>query len=248
MPDSLFGAGISYDEKSFLCKTKSCRCNLYFEGINMKDQKWLNVALILSVITIIYNVIEGLVSVYFGLEDETLALLGFGVDSFVEVISGLGILHMVLRMKKTDVSQRDIFERRALRITGIAFFLLTAGLVFGVVINLINDIKPETTLVGIIVSSISISTMYFLMKYKLKVGKALNSDAIIADANCTKTCFYLSFVLLASALLYEVFKVPYFDLLGSLGIAWFAFSEGREAFEKVRTNSLSCSCDHECES
>ena len=71
------------------------------------------------------------------------------------------------------------------------------------------------------------------MNAKLKVGKELKSDAIIADANCTKTCFYLSFLLLASSGLYELFQIAYIDIAGSLGIAYFAFKEGREAFEKV---------------
>ncbi|MBI9033760.1 MAG: cation transporter [Bacteroidales bacterium] len=214
----------------------------------MERSRLLNIALILSFVTVGYNIIEGLVSVYFGLTDDTLALLGFGVDSFVEVISGVGIAHMVLRMKYSEITNRDKFEKLALKITGFSFYLLTIGLLAGVVLSLVYSLKPETTMVGIIVSSISILTMYFLMKYKLKVGKELNSDAIIADANCTKTCFYLSFVLLASALLYELFQVQYFDLIGSLGIAWFAFQEGKEAFEKVRSNSLSCCCDEDCHS
>ena len=66
----------------------------------MNSAKWLNTALWLSIITIAYNIIEGLVSVYFGSTVDTLVLLGFGVDSFVEVISGIGILHMVLRMQR----------------------------------------------------------------------------------------------------------------------------------------------------
>ena len=63
------------------------------------ERKLINTALWLAIVTVVYNVIEGAVSVYFGLEDETIALLGFGVDSFVEVISGLGILHMIIRMR-----------------------------------------------------------------------------------------------------------------------------------------------------
>jgi divalent metal cation (Fe/Co/Zn/Cd) transporter len=209
--------------------------------------KLLRTAFILSLITIFYNIIEGVVSVYFGSEDETLALFGFGVDSFVEVISGIGIAHMILRMKYSKVVTRDKFEKTALRITGTVFLLLTFGLITGSVLNIISGVKPETTLVGIIVSVISIFTMYWLMTAKLKVGKALNSDAIIADANCTKTCFYLSFILLASSGLYEIFNIAYFDVLGSLGIAYFAFTEGREAFEKVRSGNLACNCDDECE-
>ena len=68
------------------------------------------------------------------------------------------------------------------------------------------------------------------MRWKISVGKKLNSDAIIADANCTKTCFYLSFILLASSGLYELLGIAWFDIAGSLGIAWFAFREGKEAF------------------
>ena len=212
----------------------------------MNHHKLLNTAFILSIITIVYNVIEGLISVYFGLDDEALSLLGFGSDSFVEVISGIGIAHMVYRMKRTNVEQRDQFERQALRITGVAFYILTFGILAGAVINLIQQSKPVTTVPGLIISGISILTMYFLLKYKLSVGKKLNSDAIIADANCTKSCLYLSIILLASSGLYEIFKIGYIDILGSLGIAWFAFKEGREAFEKVRSNKLACCCNNNC--
>ena len=200
-------------------------------------------AFILSLITIFYNIVEGIISVYFGTGDETLALLGFGVDSFVEVISGIGIAHMILRMRYSKVQSRDSFEKTALKITGTSFYLLTIGLIIGSVFNIINDVKPTTTIPGIVVASISILTMYWLMSSKLKVGKELKSDAIIADANCTKTCFYLSFILLGASGLYELFNIAYFDIIGSLGIAYFAFSEGKEAFEKVKSGNFSCSCE-----
>lgn len=205
----------------------------------------IKIALLLSLITIIYNIGEGLVSIFFGLKDETLALFGFGADSFVEVISGLGIFHMIIRMKNGTVEQRDGFERTALQITGFSFYILTAGLVLGAAMNLVLGNKPETTFAGIIISAVSILTMYFLMRSKLNVGKKLNSDAIVADANCTKTCFYLSFILLVSSLSYEILKISYLDIAGSIGIAMFAFREGKESFEKSRSEKLSCSCDDE---
>jgi len=209
----------------------------------MDKENLLKIAFTLSLFTIVYNIIEGLVSVFFGLQDETLALLGFGIDSFVEVISGLGIAHMVWRMRFSKVERRDTIERQALRITGVSFYILTIGLVAGSIINIIEKIKPETTIVGIIVSSISIVTMYYLMQYKLKVGRKLSSDAIIADANCTKTCLYLSIILLVSSGLFEIFRIGYLDILGSLGIAFFAFREGMEAFEKAKSETLTCSCN-----
>ena len=158
----------------------------------------LKLAFILSIITIFYNILEGGISTFFGAGDETLALFGFGVDSFVEVVSGFGIAHMIFRMKHTDISRRDEFELTALKITGTSFYILTTGLTIGAGLSIYYRQMPETTLIGIIVSAISILTMYVLYRYKLETGKLLNSDPIISDANCTKTCFYLSFILLGS--------------------------------------------------
>lgn len=203
-------------------------------------------ALLLSIITIVYNILEGFFSLLFGINDETLALFGFGVDSFVEVISGIGIFHMIIRMKRNPVSSRDKFERTALKITGLSFYLLSAGLIIASVLLILNNVKPETTLFGIVISIVSILTMYILLHYKLKVGKELNSDAIIADANCTKTCFYLSFILLATSLSYEVFNIGYLDIAGSLGISYFAYKEGKESLYKSKSEKLSCTCKDDC--
>ncbi|MFH0735134.1 MAG: cation transporter [bacterium] len=202
-------------------------------------------AIVLAIITVLYNIAEGLISVYFSYNDDSLALFGFGVDSFVEVISGMGILHMVLRMRQNPVEKRDRFEKTALLITGYSFYILSVGLLIGAVINIIYAKAPVTTIPGIVISLLSILTMYFLMKAKLNVGKKLNSDAIIADANCTKTCLFLSIVLLVSSLLFELFGSLYFDVIGVIGIAYFSFTEGKEAIEKVKTNNIKCSCGHD---
>lgn len=196
--------------------------------------QWLRIAFWLSMVTIIYNMIEGVVSTYFGMEDETLALFGFGVDSFVEVISGIGIAHMVYRMQTNPNAQNDRFERQALRITGFSFYLLAFGITASSVLTIIAGGQPETTRVGIIISIISIITMYALVHYKMKAGKKLNSTPIISDANCTKTCLYLSILLLVSSGLYELFRIPYIDAIGAIGIAVFAVKEGKEAFDKAK--------------
>jgi len=187
-----------------------------------------------------------MVSIYYGISDDALSLLGFGVDSLVEVISGAGILHLVIKLRKTGDESRDAFERRALIITGSAFMLLTAGLVVGSIFNIIGHTAPSTTIPGVIISALSILTMYFLMKYKLIIGRKLNSDAIIADAYCTRTCFYLSIILLLSSVLYEFFEISYIDVAGSLGIAYFAFREGLESFQKAKGKNT-CSCGDTCQ-
>lgn len=202
--------------------------------MDSKQLKLYNQAYWLSLFTIFYNIIEGLVSMLLGYRDETLALFGFGVDSFIEVMSGIGIAIMILRIRQNPFSEKSKFETVALKITGTSFYLLSAGLLAGVIINIISHHKPETTVGGIIISIISILVMMWLMKAKKKRGRSLNSDPIISDANCTRVCVYMSVVLLVSSLIYELTGFAYADVIGAAGLIYFSVSEGREAFIKAK--------------
>ena len=199
-------------------------------------------ATLLAQITIFYNLLEGIVSLYFGMADETLSLFGFGVDSFVEVLSGIGIWNMVRQMKHNPDANPGPFEEKALRITGTAFFILAAGLIITAGINLFTGHRPETTFWGIVIALISIFTMWALIHFKVKVGRQLNSNAILEDANCTKACLYLSFTLLLASVGFELTGIGGIDSIGAILIAIFAFREGRESFEKARGES--CHCEH----
>jgi len=121
----------------------------------------------LSLFTIFYNIAEGLISMILGFKDETLTLFGFGVDSFIEVMSGIGIALMILRIEQNPASSKNEFEVKALKITGTAFYLLAAGLLIGIVINIINNHRPETTIWGIIISSVSIIVMIFSVCFRI---------------------------------------------------------------------------------
>jgi divalent metal cation (Fe/Co/Zn/Cd) transporter len=201
-------------------------------------------AFALACVTIIYNVAEGLVSTYLGYEDESLALFGFGVDSFIEVISGIGIAHMVTRIWQKPGSARDPFERTALRVTGSAFYLLTAGLTASSAYNLFTGHQPETTIWGVVISSISITIMWLMILAKTRVGRQLGSEAILADAECSRVCIYMSVLLLASSAIYELTGFAYIDAIGTLGLAWLSLREGRECFQKARSEKL-CACGHD---
>ena len=196
----------------------------------------------LALFTIIYNLVEGIISVWMGADGETLALFGFGVDSFIEVISAVGIWHMLRRISANSGETRDEFEQRALRITGAAFYLLTAGLMATAAVSIYKQHRPETTLWGIIISLASISFMWYLIHQKNRVGKALGSQAILADAACSRTCLYLSVVLMISSIGYELTGIGSLDAIGAILIAWLAFREGKESFEKARGLNCSCSC------
>jgi divalent metal cation (Fe/Co/Zn/Cd) transporter len=206
--------------------------------------KLYRAANILALITIFYNILEGLFSVGLGMADEAFTLFGFGLDSFVEVISGIGVWHMIRRIQRAGDSSPDTFEQQALKITGTAFYILAIGLIITGLLNLILGHKPETTFWGIIIALVSIASMWLLIYYKVKVGSELQSQAILADAACTRTCLYLSVVLLIASAGYELTGIGGLDAAGAMVIAGFALREGREAFEKARGGVCSCSECH----
>ena len=195
--------------------------------------KYWTYAFWLALFTIFYNLAEGLISIFFGLSDETLTLFGFGVDSFIEVISGLGILAMVLRIRQNPETPRSQFEKTALRVTGTSFYLLAIGLGATAIYNFFTAHKPTTTLPGLIISIVSIGVMWALVLGKRKVGGILDSSPILADANCTMVCIYMSLVLLASSLIYQLTGFGFVDSIGALGLIYFSYSEGKESFEKA---------------
>jgi divalent metal cation (Fe/Co/Zn/Cd) transporter len=211
-----------------------------------KNSKLYAWASALAVITIFYNIAEGLVSVFFGLEDESMSLFGFGLDSFVEVVSGIGIWHMVRRIRQHGDEDPDRFEKTALRITGSAFYVLTAGLAITSIIDLYRGHRPESTFWGIVVSVTSILSMWLLIRAKVSVGSKLNSQAILADAACTRACLQLSVVLLVASVGYRFTDIGGLDSVGALIIGGLCYREGKESFEKAKTGSFACSCGGSC--
>jgi divalent metal cation (Fe/Co/Zn/Cd) transporter len=199
-----------------------------------QEVKLFKTAIQLSILTIVFNLFEGLVSVYFGYKDETLTLFGFGADSFIEMISAAGVYVMIKRIMRNPQSQHNKFETTSLQITGMSFYLLSTGLLFSVVVNLYNGNKPRTAIAGVIIALISIAAMIALIYGKQHVGKKLNSAPILADANCTRVCVYMSIVLLISSLIYELTGFGYIDSIGTIGIIYLSVKEGKEAFEKAK--------------
>ncbi len=214
-------------------------------SITSEHKKLYDFVLYLSLFTIFYNIAEGLISIAVGYSDESLTLFGFGVDSFIETISGIGIAAMVIRITNNPLSKKSQFEITALTITGWSFYVLSAGLLISAVLSVILNQEPESTFWGVIISIASIATMLVLVYYKKKLGKQLDSKAIIADANCNVVCIYMSITLLASSVLFETFRIPYIDAAGAVGLVYFSIKEGRECFEKAESLNDSCNCNHD---
>jgi divalent metal cation (Fe/Co/Zn/Cd) transporter len=206
------------------------------------ENRLFKAAFALALFTIAYNIAEAAASLYFGFSDESFTLFGFGLDSLIEVVSGTGIAAMIVRLHRNPESHRGHFEKTALKITGTSFYLLSAGLLAIAVYNLVSGHKPETTTWGIIVAVASIVIMWALIIGKRRIGRKLGSEAIMADAECTKVCLYMSLVLLFSSALYSLTGIGFAESIGTLGLAFLSLREGRECFEKAASDKY-CVCE-----
>ncbi len=153
----------------------------------------------LEYFTIAWNALEGLVAVVAGAIAGSISLVGFGIDSFIEVTSGSVLLWRMF--VDAEVQRREVNERRALRIVGVSFLLLAAYIAYESVLDLWSRRAPEHSIPGIVLACVSLIVMPLLSKAKRKVGRALGSAAMHADAKQTEFCTYLSAVLLAGLLL-----------------------------------------------
>ncbi|SRR5258708_4206600 len=153
----------------------------------------------LSYFTIAWNSLEGLIAVVAGAVAGSISLVGFGIDSFIEVISGTTLLWRMT--VDADVQRRDRNERLSLRILGICFFFLAGYVAYESCSDLISTKVPGHSISGIILACISLVVMPILSRAKKKVGYELRSAAMNADARQTDFCVYLSAILLSGLLL-----------------------------------------------
>src|SRR5215471_9253565 len=180
----------------------------------------------LEYFTIAWNAVEGLVAVGAGLFAGSISLLGFGIDSFIEVTSGSVLLW---RMSvDANVRDRERSERRALRIVGLCFLLLAFYIAFQSGSDLWYKRAPERSIPGVILACVSLAVMPLLSRSKRKVGRALNSAAMHADAKQTQFCSYLSAILLVGLILNAAFGLWWADPIAALIMVPIIAQEGFE--------------------
>ena len=171
-----------------------------------------------------YNVIEAVIAIAAGLAAGSVALVGFGLDSTVEVASGLIILW---QFRHAVPESR---ERVALRLMAVSFFALAAYVAFESARSLVGGHDPDSSPVGIGLAVASLIVMPFLSWAQRRTGKALGSDAVVADSTQTLLCTYLSGVLLVGLVLNATLGWSWADPVAGLVIAAVAVREGREAW------------------
>jgi divalent metal cation (Fe/Co/Zn/Cd) transporter len=183
----------------------------------------------LEYFTIAWNTLEGLVAVVAGAIAGSISLVGFGIDSFIEVTSGSVLLW---RMSvDEDVERRERNERRALQVVGICFLFLAVYIAYESAIDLWSRRAPEHSIPGIVLACVSLVVMPLLSRAKRKVGRALGSAAMHADAKQTEFCTYLSAILLAGLLLNTLFGLWWADPVAALIMVPIIAKEGIEGLQ-----------------
>lgn len=186
----------------------------------------------LEYFTITWNVLEGLVAVGAGTLARSISLVGFGIDSFIEVASGSVLLW---RMSvDADEQRRASREKLALRLVGTCFLLLAAYIAYESATDLWARRAPEHSIAGIVLACASLVVMPVLSNAKRKVGHALGSAAMRADAKQTEFCTYLSAILLLGLLLNAFFNVWWADPVAALIMVPIIAKEGVEGLQGKR--------------
>ena len=193
-------------------------------------------ALWLEYFTVGWNVVEAVVAIGAGVIAGSVALIGFGADSAIEVISALGLLWRLHKAgPHAAVSEESAAEKRALYVVAITFFLLASYITWEAVTSLVRREEPLTSPVGIILAALSLLIMTGLAAFKQRVGKQIGSRALVADSKETWVCSYLSLSLLLGTGAYALFGWWWADPMGALAmlpvILWQGWETLTEAHE-----------------
>jgi divalent metal cation (Fe/Co/Zn/Cd) transporter len=191
----------------------------------------------LEYFTIVWNSLEGLVALIAGALAGSISLVGFGIDSFIEVTSGATLLWRMTVDAEEQARERN--ERFSLRIVGICFLALSAYIAYESVADLISQKAPEYSIPGIILACVSLIVMPILSRAKKRVGKELSSAAMNADARQTDFCVYLSAILLAGLILNAALGWWWADPVAALIMVPIVAKEG---FDGVKGKACCDSC------
>lgn len=197
----------------------------------------------LEYLTITWNIIEAVVAIASGVAAGSIALVGFGFDSSIEVFAALVVVWQFRAEAKGGVDEAK--ERRALRLIALTFFVLAAYVSAEAARDLFSDAEAETSTVGIVMAALSLAVMPALAVAKRRTGKALRSATLTADATETFLCSWLSAVLLIGLVLNATVGWWWADPIAAIGIGALALKEGLEVWRGEGCDDEGCDSDSE---
>ena len=180
----------------------------------------------LEYFTIIYNSLEGIIAIVAGVVAGSIALVGFGFDSLIEVTSGVALLWRL--HSDADESRRERMEAITLRIVGVCFLLLAVYVTYDSVKSLIRREAPIESVPGIVLAAVSLIVMPLLVRAKRRVARSISSNALMADSKQTELCTYLSAILLGGLLLNALVGWWWADPLAAIVMVPIIVKEGIE--------------------
>lgn len=189
--------------------------------------------LYLEYFTVGYNIVEAAVSIGFGALAGSIALIGFGMDSVVESLSGLVLVWRLKKHGKISREREERVERRAMRFVALTFFILGAYVLYEAVEKLVCRAEPEASLPGIIIAIVSLVVMPILAWMKKDTGERIGSKALVADSKETLACAFLSLALLLGLGLNYLFGFWQADPIAGMVIVLFLLHEGYEVWEEA---------------
>lgn len=172
--------------------------------------------LLLSYITVGYNVVEGIISVILGSMTGSLTLLGFGLDSFIESLSGSVMIWRLGKHSNMSEEEEEAIEAKAATLVGITFFVLAAYVGYESINKFFDQQVPEASVYGIILAIASLIVMPGLAYLKNKTGKAIKSPSLIADSKQTLVCVLMSVTLLVSLIINYFYSIWWIDPIAGL--------------------------------
>jgi divalent metal cation (Fe/Co/Zn/Cd) transporter len=189
-------------------------------------------ALRLSYFTVGYNILEGLISILAGLVAGSIALVGFGSDSFIESLSGSVMIWRFQKHGKISEKEEERIEKKATRLVAITFFILGVYVLYESIKTLYFQEKPEPSIIGILIAIASIIVMPILFYLKFRIGKTLQSKSLIADAKQTLACLVMSVSLLGGLVLNYRYGFWQADPFVGLLIVIFLMKEGYTTYKE----------------
>jgi len=199
---------------------------------NINTDRLYRKGLRLEYFTVGYNILEAIASIVFGGIANSIALIGFGLDSIVESLSGLVLIWRLRQHGRISREAEERIEKRATRFVAITFFVLGSYVLFESIKKLVVAEIPEPSLPGIIIAVASLIAMPLLTWQKYKTGKQIDSRALIADSKETLACAFLSVALLSGLGANYLFGFWQADPIVGLIIVAFLFREGREVWKE----------------
>ena len=189
--------------------------------------------LILEYLTLIYNLFEAVLSIFFGFLAGSPALVGFGLDSIVESLSGGVLIWRLHQHEGLSEEREERIERRAIKLVSVTFFILAVWILYESLETLYTSEAPKASIPGIVIATASMIIMPVLSFLKVRTGKEIGSKALVADAKETMVCAVLSVALLLGLGLNALFGWWWADPVTGLFIALFLIKEGIEQWREA---------------